>query len=82
MGGQATVRRAASQVLALLEEYQYRVAAFYDLFNTTELNTAIYPATCDTTRVSGEHGSKRKKKEEEGEKLGPHGKKEGSLFQQ
>lgn len=43
-GRQATVRRA--QVQALLEEYH--VAAFYDLFNTRELNTAIYPAAHDT----------------------------------
>lgn len=45
-GRQATVRRAASQVQALLEKYH--VAAFYDLFNTRELNTAIYPAVYDT----------------------------------
>lgn len=44
-GKQATVRRPASQVQALLKEYH--VAAFYDLFNTRELNTAIYPAVYD-----------------------------------
>lgn len=38
-GGQATAGRAAEQVLALLEEY--RVAAFYELFNTTGLNSPL-----------------------------------------
>lgn len=53
---QATARRAASQVQALLEEYH--VAAFYDLFNTRRLNAAICPVAYDTVWMQGgEHCS-------------------------
>jgi len=51
---EATGRRAASQVQALLERvscsrrFFFSLFFFYDLFNTRMLNAAIYPAEYDT----------------------------------
>lgn len=47
MGRQATVRRAASTGSGLVGRVS-RSCFFYELFNTPELNAAIYPTTCNT----------------------------------